>query len=124
MTGRELVEEHNRRCTPGDELAYWKRPKAELVAIVENLVEPEPADAAPHATDETGSPDDHDADGFRNLTEMVRHLLLETDMTYAQIVEAVRARFPGARTTWRSVASVACAIRKAGRNIPLRDPTF
>ncbi len=47
-------------------------------------------------------------------------VLLATGMDYGGIVEAVRARFPDARTTRRSVASVARRLRRAGVAVPMR----
>jgi len=48
--------------------------------------------------------------------------LLETDMSYADIVACVRGRYPAARTTARSLASVALDMRKAGVAVPGRRP--
>lgn len=41
--------------------------------------------------------------------------------SYDLIVEAVLREFPEAKTTRRSVASVACALRRAGVNVPMRS---
>jgi hypothetical protein len=52
--------------------------------------------------------------------ELARKLLVETDQGYAEIVEAIRAQFPEAKTTARSVASIACVLRKKGVEVPMR----
>lgn len=51
---------------------------------------------------------------------LARKLLVETDQTYPSIVEAIRAKFPKAKTTARSVASIACVLRKKGVEVPMR----
>ena len=50
----------------------------------------------------------------------VKRLLTETDLGYSQIVDKVLAEHPDARTTARSVASVACTLRKKGVDVPMR----
>jgi hypothetical protein len=44
-------------------------------------------------------------------------------LSYATIAERVRKRHPGARTSPRSVASVASALRAAGIDVPDRRRT-
>ena len=52
--------------------------------------------------------------------EMAKKLLVETDHGYAEIVEAIKAKHPKAKTTARSVASIACNLRKKGVEVPMR----
>lgn len=54
------------------------------------------------------------------LSRMVEHLVRDTNMSYADIVAKVREEFPTANTSTKSVASVACVMRKKGVNVPLR----
>jgi hypothetical protein len=54
------------------------------------------------------------------LSRMVEHLVRDTKMSYADIVAKVREEFPSANTSTKSVASVACVMRKKGVNVPLR----
>lgn len=54
------------------------------------------------------------------LSRRVESLLLQTTMSYADIVAAVKDEFPHAQTSTKSVASVACAMRKKGFSVPLR----
>lgn len=46
--------------------------------------------------------------------------LLQTDMPYEDIVAAIRGRYPAARTTARSLASVAMDLRADGLTVPTR----
>ena len=50
----------------------------------------------------------------------VKRLLTETDLGYAEIVEKTLEEHPDARTTARSVASVASTLRKSGVEVPMR----
>jgi hypothetical protein len=52
--------------------------------------------------------------------EIAKKLLVETDQTYPEIVEAIKAKHPKAQTTARSVASIACNLRKKGIEVPMR----
>ena len=54
------------------------------------------------------------------IGELVHELLLDVDNTYVEIVALVRERFPDAKTTARSVASVAAVLRKKGAQVPAR----
>jgi hypothetical protein len=54
------------------------------------------------------------------IGELASKLLVETDQTYSEIVEAIRSKFPKAKTTARSVASIACTLRKNGVAVPMR----
>jgi hypothetical protein len=47
------------------------------------------------------------------ISALVKELLLGTELPYAEIVERVRKAHPAAKTTARSVASVASDMRKA-----------
>lgn len=71
-------------------------------------------DEPPEATEST------DASERVTVGATVRRLLIETDLGYVEIVDAVKARFPKARTSTRSVASVASALRRDGEAIPFR----
>lgn len=54
------------------------------------------------------------------ISAMVRDRLEHSSDGYVQIVEDVRKAFSLAKTTARSVASVAADLRKAGRTVPQR----
>lgn len=54
------------------------------------------------------------------ISAEVRRLLLDTPSTYAEIEAAVRAKYPEAKTTTRSIASVASDMRRAGKPVPQR----
>lgn len=55
-----------------------------------------------------------------SLSRRVEALVRDTTMSYADIVALVREEFPTAQTSTKSVASVACVMRKKGINVPLR----
>ncbi len=55
-----------------------------------------------------------------DLSRRVEHLLLNTTLSYQDIVSMVRDEFPTCNTSTKSVASVACVMRKKGRPVPLR----
>ncbi|AUJ64201.1 hypothetical protein B9057_07745 [Aestuarium zhoushanense] len=73
--------------------------------------------AAPEATEKT-------EDQLRpTVGATVRRLLTETDLGYPEIVDKVLEEHPDARTTARSVASVASTLRKKGVDVPMRRRT-
>ena len=47
-----------------------------------------------------------------DLSRLVEKLVRETTLSYADIVAKVREEFPHARTSTKSVASVACCMRR------------
>ena len=51
---------------------------------------------------------------FKNCTHVVKTRLLEGTLSYKTIANEARALFPDARTTDKSVASIARDMRKAG----------
>ncbi len=54
------------------------------------------------------------------ISALVRKVLLETDLPYDKIVERVLKAHPNAKTTARSVASVASDLRRAGQTVAMR----
>ena len=58
---------------------------------------------------------------FKNCTAVVRHYLLEGELSYKAIANKTREHFPDAKTTDKSVASIARDMRKAGL-IEKREP--
>ena len=53
---------------------------------------------------------------------LVKELLNDASLTYGQIVDRVVAVHPEAKTSARSVASTAAALRKGGTDVPKRQP--
>lgn len=51
---------------------------------------------------------------------LVKELLLNADLSYAEIVTRVMAEHPQANTSTRSVASTAARLRKSGVAVPTR----
>ena len=54
------------------------------------------------------------------ISRLTENLLMDENLGYAAIVDQVVAEFPDAKTTTRSVASVAAVMRKKGVDVPMR----
>ncbi len=54
------------------------------------------------------------------IGQKVMELLEKTSKSYSEIVDEVRGLYPDAKTTARSIASVAADMRRSGVNIPDR----
>lgn len=54
------------------------------------------------------------------ISRLTEKLLMDENLGYAAIVDQVVAEFPDAKTTTRSVASVAAVMRKNGVDVPMR----
>ena len=65
----------------------------------------------------------HGPDPRRTIGSLVQELLMDPDLGYHAIVDRVVAEFPDAKTSVRSVASVAAVLRKKGVQVPLRRKT-
>ncbi|MBN2906352.1 MAG: hypothetical protein JXJ18_06575 [Rhodobacteraceae bacterium] len=94
---------------------------------------PETADTEPTATAAGGAPEReqtvdekiaaakvHGPEPRRTIGSLVQELLMDPDLGYQEIVDRVVAEFPGAKTSVRSVASVAAVLRKKGVDVPIR----
>ena len=60
------------------------------------------------------------AEPKRTIGSLVQELLMDADLGYFAIVDRVVAEFPDAKTSVRSVASVAATLRKRGVDVPMR----
>lgn len=56
----------------------------------------------------------------QGIGALVRSLLIETELDYEAILADVRKAIPGAKTTVRSIASVASIARKKGEAVSVR----
>lgn len=56
----------------------------------------------------------------RTIGSLVQELLMDPDLGYEAIVDRVVAEFPDAKTSVRSVASVATVLRRKGAEVPMR----
>ncbi len=56
----------------------------------------------------------------RTIGSMIHELLMDEALAYAAIVDRIMDEFPDAKTTVRSVASVAAVLRKKGVDVPMR----
>lgn len=85
-------------------------------------------DAAPSAPQPPVTEDATGGDGAATLSpaargavgRLVAELLADAGLGYADVVERVRARFPAAATSVRSVASTASVLRRKGVEVPIR----
>lgn len=75
--------------------------------------DPEPTDTAETVTEEV------EKAPRGAIGQLVMDLLM-TEMPYGDMVVVVKAKYPSARTTTRSIASVAMDMRRAGEEIPSR----
>jgi hypothetical protein len=75
---------------------------------------------ADECVEDTAAAEDPTAEAPRSIGEMVERLLMDPSLSYVEIASRVRAQFAHARTTNRSVASVAKAMRARGVDIARR----
>lgn len=103
-------------------LISWKD-KLEAAIVSERL-----ADEGEGVSDTMDLPDDVDEEATRLLTPIPRgaigamsiELLIASDEPYADIVAKIKAVYPAAMTTARSLASVAMDLRRDGVEVPSR----
>jgi hypothetical protein len=69
---------------------------------------------------ENDEPSEVAEDNKATIGALVAELLTDPALGYGEIAAAVKARFPEAQTSARSVASTACVLRKKGVEIPSR----
>ncbi len=126
MTIAELLEVHNdlAKQKGADALQSWKRAKPELIGRIVALGTVPADETAPEVTEEAETLD-QEADGASEqpkitIGAVVQELLMDVDNAYVEIVAEVKRRFPDAKTTARSVASVAATLRKKGVDVPTR----
>ncbi|MFZ5962000.1 hypothetical protein ACOXXX_03535 [Thalassococcus sp. BH17M4-6] len=126
MTIAELLDVHNdlaERCGT-DVLKSWKRAKPELIDRIEALGADQ-ADTHEPETTEKAEPTDDEADDTpeqpkRTIGALVQELLMDEALGYEAILEQVMAEFSDAKTSVRSIASVAANLRKRGVDVPMR----
>lgn len=84
--------------------------------------EPEGADQAPvEASEPVVESAEAPAKPGKGIGKLVESLLLDAEgFDYPAIVEMVAGEFPDAKTSTRSVASVAAALRRKGVEVPMR----
>jgi hypothetical protein len=62
----------------------------------------------------------HGPEPKRTIGSLVQELLMDRTLDYLTIVNRVKAEFPDAKTSVRSVASVAAVLRRNGAGVPHR----
>ncbi len=78
------------------------------------------AEVAENAESTAPEADDEPEQPKRTIGALVQELLMDEALGYKEIVETVRGQFPDAKTSVRSVASVAAVMRKRGVDVPMR----
>jgi hypothetical protein len=120
MTAAALVQLHDGLCPEGDRIGRpWKKGKAALIERVRPLLEhQELSDRSDHAAAQASATEEPPS----TVGRLVEALLVadEGSWSYADVVAEVRRQFPEARTSTRSVASVAADLRKRGVDVPTR----
>jgi hypothetical protein len=123
-TARQMVEEFNARHPDRAIAGPWKGSKEALrrrMDETEREVQATEAERRDADANRAAPEPEAEAKGARGaIGRAVEELLLTSGADYAEIVRQVRGRFPGARTTARSVASVACGMRKKGVPVATR----
>lgn len=105
-----------------------RRPSGEPVRDTKgevSLIKPHHLEAAKRGKPKAAAPKQRTAVPTEErglISAMVRCELMDTSDSYALIVERVKARYPNAQTTARSVASVAADLRKDGVEVASRRP--
>ena len=59
-------------------------------------------------------------DTIMTIGELIQDLLMNSDLSNQQIADKVKEKFPEAKTTHKSVASIASVARKYGVLVPKR----
>ena len=123
MTAADLVQLHDSLCPEGDRIGRpWKKGKAALIERVRPLLEHDELSERSSLAEAMAAATERGDDAPETVGRLVERLLLADDGSwrYADVVAEVRRRFPEARTTRRSVASVAADMRKRGVDVPIR----
>ncbi len=105
-TAVELVKLHNRLCSPEAKIeGQWKASKRALIAMIRKFGTLPPEKALPIITEKPAPRP------VETISDFIK-AMLASGGTYEEIATRARAQFPNAKTTPRSVASVACVMRK------------
>lgn len=142
LTTSELLHQLNDLRIAGGKpaLTSWKQSRSKLEAQIEFLksVTEEPEAEAEAEADEPEAEAEVDepelcghmgAETFKPwpgkaprgaIGALAMDLLAGTDKPYKEIVQIIVSTYPSARTTPRSLASVAMELRKSGVEVPLR----
>lgn len=129
-----LVDLNALRVSNGKaELASWKGSHEKLQVAIETELACWEAQIDEPVLTEADTSDLSDLEGQMEPTDLMSDVkaprgaigalvieLLATDMPYVDIVRQVRETYPSARTTARSIASVAMDLRREGIVVPSR----
>jgi hypothetical protein len=96
-------------------------PEPLVTEAQEPLGDTEPDTVPPEAAEEPGDDYGEPDEPRGSIGQMVAELLLDAEgYDYQEIVEIVRGLFPQAKTSRRSIASVAAALRRKDVGVPMR----
>ncbi|MFN0114711.1 MAG: hypothetical protein ACKVPY_08560 [Paracoccaceae bacterium] len=84
---------------------------------------PEPDDRCAAVVERDDASERVDTSARGAVGRLVAELLADPGLSYEAIVDRVMGAHPTARTTVRSVASTASAMRKKGTAVPMRRPS-
>ena len=133
-TIKELVVLHNELATrTGDKhLEYWKGSKEKLYEVIDelegkahelDLAKQAEEDALEAAKPKAEKPATVKDPNRGKICTMIRGLLIDpAGHSYLTIVNLVIAAHPTAKTTTRSVASIAADLRRDGIEVAMRKP--
>lgn len=102
MTTEELIDIHNQHCEEDDKLSSWEGSNEELIEKLKSM-------------------DLIDTPSTVKVGDFVSDLLQTTSLSYSDIEDLAKQEFPKARTSTRSIASIACRLRKEGLEVPKRS---
>lgn len=114
MTAAELVGVFNSKCPKDKRIKEWRASKAALIARIEAFGAAK-SSKAPRKRTENAKDQRRGAIG-----ESVATLLKDERLSYADILQMVKAAHPKASTSTRSIASVAACMRRDGVEVPFR----
>lgn len=136
MTTKELLVKLNelRQVAGKAPLSAWKQSRQKLEEAIEALTAEAPQEVIEEVQE---APEVVEAETEERITEettetvevkaprgaigaMSIQLLSETDLPYLEIVAKIKEAYPSAKTTPRSLASVAMDLRKDGIEVPSR----
>ncbi len=111
-------------CKSGKSLKRWSRKRTDLEEVVAKLLGDAAIDDAKAVVSEHVMAREAEPKGSPGTVGAYVESMLITDAAYDEIVAAVRERLPEARTSRRSVASVASAMQRRGADGGTRTRTI
>ncbi len=117
--GAELEDLRAAAASEAQDLGDTEKPQADDDSS-DQVIDPQVGDEELPKADEDGASGPSPRPDRGGIGRLVNLLLTTTDDDYKTIVAKVKAAHPEAKTTARSVASVAADLRRAGADVPTR----